>query len=86
MLILRYKKSPVKKTRKSVVLLNEFEKYEYKFIKINATENWMVCPIFINDVLNILHPSSGCNSGLQNLLKNIYIINTLNRNKAFITS
>ena len=62
MLILRYKKSPVKKTRKSVVLLNEFEKYEYKFIKINATENWMICPIFINDVLNILHPSSGCNS------------------------
>ena len=29
---------------------------------------------FINDVSDVLHLSSGCNSGLQNLIKNIWLM------------
>ena len=42
---------------------------------------------FINDVSDVLHPSSGYNSGLQNFnLKNICIINTPYGNKTILIS
>ena len=40
----------------------------------------------INDVSDVLHLSLGCNSGLQNLIKNICIINTPYGNKTIIIS
>ena len=40
----------------------------------------------INDVLNVLYLSSGYNFGLQNLLKDICVINTQFGNKTTIIS
>ena len=41
---------------------------------------------FINVVSGVLHQSSGWISGLQNLIKSKYIIDTPYRNKAIIIS
>ena len=41
---------------------------------------------FINDVSDVFHLSSGYNSGLQNLIKNVCIINTPDVNETITIS
>ena len=53
--------------------------------KTGSTVNILQHIHFINDISDVLHPSSGYNSGLQNFnLKNICIINTPYGNKTII--